>query len=140
MRQATYDALASTKRNVFEKTTKTILIADDDPDDLLLFQETLQAEGYHVLTTTDGEEAIRMAGHVKPDLIILDIVMPRLYGSEAGIMLHDNPATRNIPIVFLTALKQPDDNVTPLGQAHNIVLAKSHNPRELLNTIHELIG
>jgi two-component system sensor histidine kinase/response regulator len=112
---------------------KRILIVDDDIDDLILIEHELHNEGYDVSSTTDPEEGLRRARHDLPDLIVLDEVMPKLFGSEVSAKLRDDPRTMHIPIVFLTALKTPDDPATPASP--NIVIAKSGNSAELLDAI-----
>jgi CheY-like chemotaxis protein len=112
---------------------KTIMIVDDDPEDLMLLEQTLVDEGYTVIKCSDPELAIRQAKATRPDLIILDEVMPKLFGSEVSLQLLEDPRTKDIPVLFLTSLKTPDDP-SPSAPA-NVVIAKSPDNSELLETI-----
>jgi two-component system sensor histidine kinase/response regulator len=116
---------------------KRILLVDDDIDDLILVEHELESRGYEVLTTTDPEEALRRARREMPDLIILDEVMPKLFGSEVSAKLRDDPRTKDIPILFLTALKTPDDPSSSLSP--NVVIAKSSDSTELLDAVAQAI-
>ena len=118
---------------------KTILIVDDDFEDVLMLEETLRDEGYEVVSLLDSEKAIRKARELRPDLIILDEVMPKMFGSEIGLLLSEDSRTKDIPLLFLTALKTPEDPLTS-NSSGNTVVAKSTNTRELLETIEHMIG
>lgn len=113
--------------------TKRILIVDDDIDDLILIEHELHKEGYDVSMTTDPEEGLRRARRELPDLIVLDEVMPKLFGSEVSAKLRDDPRTTHIPIVFLTSLKTAEDPTSP--SSPNVVIAKSGDSSELLDAI-----
>jgi len=80
-----------------------ILIAEDERDirDLVAF--TLRFAGYEVFTATNGEEAIELAPKVNPDLVLMDVRMPRMTGYEACKIMKNNASLRDIPVVFLTA-------------------------------------
>jgi two-component system alkaline phosphatase synthesis response regulator PhoP len=84
--------------------TQTILIADDEPDILEIINYNLAAEGYKVLTAKNGNEAIDLAKSNKPDMIILDMMMPGKSGLEVCKILRIDPAFENTIILFLTAL------------------------------------
>lgn len=116
---------------------KTILIVDDDVDDLILLEHKLVERGYDVISSSDPEQAILKAKAARPDLIILDEVMPKLFGSEVGMKLLEDPRTRDIPLLFLTALKTPDDP-NPVSPA-NIVISKSEDTAVLFDTIAHLV-
>src|SRR5688500_2190225 len=88
---------------------KRILIADDDPVILRLIQVNLELEGYEVITANNGEEAVAQAKAENPDLVILDIMMPRLDGYQACEQLKSSDATRDIPVIFLSAKAQQGD-------------------------------
>ncbi|HTL69964.1 MAG TPA: response regulator [Candidatus Eisenbacteria bacterium] len=112
---------------------KTILVVDDDLEDLMMLEQALLDQGYQVVAQSDAEQAIRQAKAIRPDLIILDEVMPKLFGSEVSERLAQDPRTRDIPVVFLTSLKMPDEPLSPA--AANVVIAKSEDPTVLLETI-----
>ena len=85
-----------------------ILIVDDTKDLLAVLSRRLASWGYKVLTADAGEEAIRLAQEQVPDLILLDIMMPRMKGRDVCARLKAHPKTKNIPIIFLTALGLAD--------------------------------
>lgn len=116
---------------------KCILIVDDDQDDIVALEDTLKKNGYAVVSCDDPELAIEKARRLHFDLIILDEVMPKLFGSEVGRILSDDPKTRHIPLLFLTALKEPTDEVW--GRPMNVVLSKAQSKSDLLEAIDKLI-
>ncbi len=119
---------------------KKILAVDDDPSVLVLLEKRLVASGYDVVTTTNGQDALQIAQRELPALIILDILMPGLDGSETAARLHEDPKTKNIPILFLTCLFTKREELVEGHQlGHNFFLAKPYNPKELLDEIALLI-
>jgi CheY-like chemotaxis protein len=118
---------------------RTIFIVDDDPDDVFLLDLALKEKGYNVVFSLNPEEALLRARQIKPDLIILDILMPRLDGSEVAARLKENASTKNIPILFLTALKTPQDQIQPMGSQANLVLAKPFDESEVVNAVKMLL-
>ena len=89
---------------VREPKNRTILIADDESDILEIISYNLQNEGYDVLTSKNGNEAISLAKTHKPDLIILDVMMPGKTGLEVCTVLRADPAFQETIIIFLTTL------------------------------------
>ena len=123
-----------------DMSKKKILAVDDDPSVLVLLEKRLVASGYDVVTTTNGQEALQIAQRELPALIILDILMPGLDGSETAARLHEDPKTKNIPILFLTCLFTKREELVEGHQlGHNFFLAKPYNPKELLDEIALLI-
>jgi CheY-like chemotaxis protein len=114
---------------------KRILIADDDPVILRLIQVNLELEGYEVLTANNGQEAVDMATAEHPDLVILDIMMPRLDGYQACEMLKSAEATKEIPVIFLSAKAQQGD--IEKGQSFGVAayLTKPFDPSELIEVV-----
>lgn len=86
-----------------------ILIADDEHDIRELVAFTLKIAGHEVVVTTNGEEAYQTATQILPDLILLDVRMPRMTGYEACERIKANPNTQNIPVVFLSAKGQESE-------------------------------
>ena len=122
-----------------EGPEKKILIVDDDSVTLEMLEKILLLEGYWVAKATNGKEALYIADEFKPDLIILDIVMPIMDGTEAMEKLEKNPRTKNIPVLFLTSLiskKEEFDNYT----ANRRFLAKPIDKEKLLEEIERCIG
>jgi len=80
-----------------------ILVVDDSADNLAMLSLYLQQEGYRVVTATNGEEAVTVASYTRPDLILMDISMPKLDGLAATRKIRENRALRNVPVVVVTA-------------------------------------
>jgi CheY-like chemotaxis protein len=119
--------------------SKTILICDDDPVILRLLQVNLELEGFAVLLGHNGEEAVQIAQAQKPDLIILDIMMPRMDGYEACERLKSLDETRDIPVVFLSAKAQQSD--IERGKAFGVAdyLTKPFDPNDLIDVLDRLL-
>jgi CheY-like chemotaxis protein len=88
---------------------KKILIADDRPEVVELVKVTLEGEGYQTIDASDGRVALEKIGKEKPDLILLDIIMPKMDGFEVLRNLKDDPNTKDIPVIMLTAKGQKSD-------------------------------
>ena len=118
---------------------KRILIADDEPSVRSLVKRVL-SQNYTILEATDGEEAVNMVFSQEPDLVLMDILMPKMDGLTACYAIKMNQATKEIPVVMLTALGY--DLNKRLSQdimgAHGYI-TKPFNPQDLLKTIGELL-
>ena len=88
---------------------KSVLVVDDDEGLLKTVQRILLSNGYSVLTASSGEKGIQIAKLQKPDLILLDVILPGIKGREVCQRLKDDEQTENIPVIFLTAKDSPDD-------------------------------
>jgi CheY-like chemotaxis protein len=86
-----------------------ILLADDDPTIIKLLQVNLEMEGYEVITAEDGEEAVRKAASGRPDLVLLDVMMPKMDGWAALEAFMQSPELREIPVILLSARAQQAD-------------------------------
>ena len=119
---------------------KTVLVADDDPVILRLIQVNLELEGYNVLTANNGQEAVDQAAAEHPDLVILDIMMPRLDGYQACEQLKKNGETQAIPVIFLSAKAQQSD--IEKGKSFGVAdyLTKPFDPSELLEVVERHVG
>jgi two-component system cell cycle response regulator len=109
-----------------------ILVADDEPVNLALIKRRLEWEEYHVETARDGGEAVEAAKRVLPDLVILDVMMPVLDGLGACRLLKEDPSTRDIPVIFLSALDDTDTKVNGLSLGANDYISKPFRVEELL--------
>ena len=89
-------------------SSRTILLIDDEPSLLKTLGRRLQRGGFGVLTADSGEEGLRVAEAQVPDLILLDIMMPKMKGRDVCARLKANPTTQHIPVIFLTALGLAD--------------------------------
>jgi len=92
----------------------SILVVDDNPTNLGLLVDALAQEGFKVLAAEDGESALGILNHIRPDLILLDVMMPGIDGFETCRHLKENPATQEIPVIFMTALSDSIDEVKGL--------------------------
>lgn len=113
-----------------------ILIVDDDMTLRELYEERVKAEGYTILSASDGEEAIDKALKEKPDLILLDIMMPKINGIDVMKMLREKEETKSIPIIILTALVQEIDKVKDMMKPYDAYLIKSEiMPKDVVEKI-----
>ena len=117
---------------------KTILVADDEPDQVATLQALLSERGFKVVTATSGEEALKKSIEYQPDLIILDIMMPKMDGTEVAMLLKHDVRTKYIPIFFVTAVIAPEDQARVSGNP-NLIFAKPVKLHELLTAIHNTI-
>src|SRR5213596_4075898 len=92
------------QKNNMEAKARKVLIADDEPDILEILKYNLVNEGYQVITAKDGDEALEKARIFQPDLVVLDIMMPKKSGVQVSEILRAQSAFRNTLIIFLTAL------------------------------------
>ncbi|OGS22779.1 MAG: hypothetical protein A2252_10665 [Elusimicrobia bacterium RIFOXYA2_FULL_39_19] len=116
-----------------------ILIADDDTEIQELLNFTLENEGYNVVICSDGEEAERRAYAEKPDLIVLDVMMPKMTGYEVCEKLREDPRTALTPIIMLTSLSQTKDKITGIKLGADEYLNKPFEPFELAARIEGLL-
>lgn len=117
-----------------------ILIVDDDLETLRLVGLMLQKQGYQVVTAASGQEGIRSAIHEKPDLILLDVMMPELDGFTITRQLRANPETNAIPILIFTAKSQVEDKVEGYEAGADDYLTKPIHPAELIAHIKALLA
>ena len=117
---------------------KRILVVDDEPHIVRLVQVNLQREGYEVLTAYDGVEALEKVAGEKPDMVVLDVMMPRMNGFEVLKKLKADDATRNIPVIMLTAKAQDADVFRGWQSGVDSYLTKPFNPMELLTFVRRI--
>jgi DNA-binding response OmpR family regulator len=122
------------------RETPLILAADDDPDILELVRIRLKRAGYEVVTATDGDEALRTARELLPDLCILDVVMPQRTGFEILGELRVGAETARIPVILLTATVQEREQARGAALGAAGYLTKPFNAAELDRLIRELLG
>jgi two-component system, OmpR family, alkaline phosphatase synthesis response regulator PhoP len=115
-----------------------ILIADDEPDILEIIRYNLTKEGYEIVTANNGDDAIQKAKLSQPDLIILDIMMPRKNGVEVCEILRAQPAFKDTVIVFLTALSDESSHVKGLETGADDYISKPVSPKILVSRIHAI--
>jgi two-component system, OmpR family, alkaline phosphatase synthesis response regulator PhoP len=117
---------------------KKILIADDEPDILEIIQYNLQQEGYEVYTANNGDEALTKAKQLKPELIILDIMMPKRNGVEVCEILRSQPAFKDTLIIFLTALNDENSHLKGLDTGADDYVTKPISPKLLISRVNAL--
>lgn len=118
---------------------ETILIVDDEEDIIELIRYNLKSEGYAILTAMTGEQAIKIAKQSRPDLMVLDLMLPGIDGLEVTKYLKNNEQTKDIPIVMLTAKGEESDIVTGLELGANDYMSKPFSPRELQARIRAIL-
>lgn len=111
--------------------SKQVLVVDDEEDILELVRFNLSKEGYEVKCTTTGEAAIESVRAAQPDLMVLDLMLPGMDGLEVTRFLKNNPDTRNIPIVMLTAKTEESDVLTGLEMGADDYVTKPFSPKIL---------
>ncbi len=112
-----------------------ILIVDDTKDILLVVSRRLESWGYETFTAESGEEGLRLASEQVPDLILLDIMMPKMKGRDVCTKLKADPKTQHIPVIFLTALGLPDHVKAGLDLGAEDYIVKPFEPAELKSRI-----
>ena len=119
---------------------KRILVCDDDPVILRLLEVNLELEGFEVLTGNNGQEGVEVALREKPDLVILDIMMPRMDGYEACRRIKEDETTKHIPVIFLSAKAQAAD--IEKGKSYGVAeyLTKPFDPTDLTDLVFQIIG
>lgn len=118
---------------------RTVLIIEDEKLIIVSTQMVLESVGFRVESATDGEEGIRKARDLRPDLILLDIMMPRRSGFEVCRLLKDDPRYRDIPIVMVTALNEVGDMERARECGADDFLSKPVNKIELLARVQNLL-
>lgn len=118
----------------------SVLIVDDNVQNLELLQAYLEDLGCPVRTAMDGQECLREVAASQPDLILLDVMMPRMSGFQACQKLKADPETRDIPVIMVTALNEVSDVEKAVESGANDFLTKPVNKLELLTRAKSLLG
>ena len=119
---------------------KKILVIDDMPHAATMVKARLEASGYRVITASDGQQGLTSAQAEKPDLILLDIVMPAGGGYSVFTQLKTSPKTRSIPVIFLTAKDRPEDVARAYKLGVQYYVKKPYEPEVLLETVKKALG
>ena len=115
-----------------ETARATILVADDEPINRALIQRRLEREGYRVLTAQNGRDAVQVARSHRPDLIMLDVMMPVMDGLEACQLIKTDDTIRDTPVIFLSARDETEVKVSGLSMGANDYISKPFKAEELL--------
>lgn len=119
---------------------KKILAVDDERHIVRLIQVNLERAGYQVITAFDGPEAVKKVESDKPDLVVLDVMMPKMDGFEVLKRLQANPETRDIPVIMLTAKAQDADVFRGWSSGVSAYLTKPFNPLELITFVKRIFS
>ncbi len=122
-----------------EHAAKVILIVEDDPDSLRLTRRILQISGYTTIEATDGKQGVELAKARKPDLILMDIMMPVMDGYAACSIIKADKATREIPVVMLTAMGYDLNKKLAEKLCADGYITKPINREELLDVINQFL-
>ncbi len=114
---------------------KTILVVDDEPDVVSLLETTLKAEGFNVLTAYDGIAALDLCATERPDLVLLDLMMPMISGYEVCEQIKANPLTKNIPVLCISSAHTPEARAQCFRAGAAELLKKPFFPAELVAQI-----
>ena len=119
---------------------KKILIVDDEADIIEILQFMLETSGYECVTAMDGEEGLKLAREINPDLIILDVMMPKINGYKICRLLKFDNKYKDIPIFMLTARSQDEDKLIGEETGADEYITKPFNVDEVVSTVKEYIG
>jgi len=116
-----------------------ILIVEDDPKNLKLFRDLLQTVGYETVEATDGEQGVALARAIKPNLILMDIMMPKMDGLEATHIIKADDAIKNTPVIALTSFAMNGDRERTIEAGCNGYVTKPVDIKELLKTVESFV-
>ncbi len=119
---------------------KTIVVVEDDRDLARLIQLKLSREGFNIVNAYDGIEGLAEIRRVSPNLVILDIMMPKMNGFQVLKEMRADPVTKDIPVLILTALTQEEDVVKGFQYGADDYMVKPFRPSELLIRATKLVG
>lgn len=134
------------KKNSQEKSAQgdvvgaTILIVDDSPTETHILKGIVEGGGYQVITAADGESGVAVAKESRPDLVLMDVVMPGLNGFQATRQLSKAPETQDIPVIVVTTKNQETDRAWGLRQGAREYVVKPVAADELLNKIRTVLA
>ena len=117
-----------------------VLIVDDSPTETHVLSSILEKHGHEVLTAENGEAGVERAKKEKPDLVLMDVVMPGLNGFQATRQLKKDPETSNIPVIIVTTKDQETDRIWGLRQGAKEYVVKPPNQTELLGKIKTVLA
>lgn len=124
--------------NCMDSNARKVLIADDEPDILEILKYNLSKEGYEVITAKDGDEALEKARRTQPDLVILDVMMPKKTGVEVCQLLRSQQSFKETLIVFLTAVNDEGTLIKGLETGADDYISKPISPKVFLSRVNAL--
>ncbi len=122
-----------------DSDSPTVLLVDDEPDLIELLQYALENAGYRVVTAGDGEEGLRVAEEERPDLAVLDIMMPKMDGIQLTQRLRENAQLRLTPILMLTARAEEGDEIAGLDAGADDYVTKPVSPKKLVTRVKAML-
>jgi two-component system cell cycle response regulator DivK len=120
-------------------TPKTILVVEDNELNMMLFHDLLEAHGYNILQTRDGMEALKLARHHRPDLILMDIQLPEVSGLEVAKWIKADDDLKTIPIVAVTAFAMKGDKGMICAGGCDAYIAKPISIRNFIETVERFV-
>jgi DNA-binding response OmpR family regulator len=117
-----------------------VLVADDDADIRQLVTFRLERAGYEVVEAADGEQALEVCGQVRPDLAVLDVMMPKLTGYDVTRRIREDEALRSMPVILLTARVQESDVAQGFDAGADDYIKKPFSPQELRARVQAILG
>ena len=121
-------------------TTRTVLVVDDDAEVRHLLRATVELAGHRVVDAADGAEALELIKRSAPDLVLLDVRMPRLDGAELCRWIKGNPATRDVTVLMLTSASREDERRRGLEAGADGYITKPFSVRSLLDQFGAYLG
>lgn len=123
---------------------KKVLVIDDEPSQIKLLKSLLEANLYEVIAAADGQEGLDLAKKNKPDLIVMDVMMPKMDGAQAVQLLKEDPSTKGIPVIFLTAILGKEEEREEgldinVGGLQYPTIAKPVNSVEFLTRVRKVL-
>src|SRR5690606_19221994 len=119
--------------------SRTILVVDDEPAIVQIARDYLDRAGFRVLTASDGATAVRLARAERPNLMVLDLMLPGMDGLDVTRVLRQDPATRKLPIIMLTARVEEADRLIGLELGADDYVTKPFSPRELVARVRAVL-
>jgi len=119
---------------------RTVLIVDDEPNIVISLEYLLRREGYDVLVARDGQEALDTIARRPPDLVLLDVMLPRLNGFQVCQKMRENPAWAGVRVLMLTAKGRESEISKGLALGADAYITKPFSTRELLARVRALVG
>lgn len=120
--------------------SKKVLIVDDEPGVVKMVRYLLEKNSFTVVSANEGEAGVKLAIEEKPDLILMDIMMPVIDGNEATRRLKENEVTKQIPVIMLSALGQEGDVAKSLELGAMDYIVKPFHPQELMDRVKKILG
>jgi len=118
---------------------RRVLIADDEPNIVTSLEFLMRGSDYEVRVARNGEEALRLAESFRPDVVLLDVMMPQRSGFEVCRKIRENPALRSVKIIMLTAKGRDAEREKGLNLGANAYVIKPFSTKELMNTVRALL-